>query len=71
MVEALNQTSFHMWRMVRIDVEISASVDGFSVDFGGQCRLFPDDQNVQKRNRTVWLYFHSELDGRPYTIEVA
>jgi hypothetical protein len=39
-------------------------VSGVSVDFGGQCRLFPDDENIQKTNRTAWLYFHSELDGR-------
>jgi hypothetical protein len=37
-------------------------VDGFSVDFDGQCRLFPDDYNIQERNYIVWL---SELNGRP------
>jgi hypothetical protein len=42
-----------MRRMVRFEVEMSASVGGFSVDFGDQCRTFPDDQNIQKRNRTV------------------
>jgi hypothetical protein len=52
-VKTLDQTSFHMQRMVRVEVEVSASVGGFPVDFGGQCRLFPDDQNIQKRNRTV------------------
>jgi hypothetical protein len=26
--------------MVRVEAEISASVGGFPVDFGGQCRLF-------------------------------
>jgi hypothetical protein len=62
-VKTLNQTSFHMWRMVRFEVEVSASVGGFSVDFGGQCRLFSDDRKIQKRNRTDC--FHSELDGRP------
>jgi hypothetical protein len=31
--------------MVRIEVEISVSVSGFSVDFGGQCHLLPDDEN--------------------------
>jgi hypothetical protein len=38
-----NQTSFHMCRMVRVEVELSASVGGFPVDFGGQCLPFPDD----------------------------
>jgi hypothetical protein len=33
-VQTLNQTSFHMRRMVRVDVEESASMGGFSVDFG-------------------------------------
>jgi hypothetical protein len=45
--------------------EISASVGGFAVDFGGQCRLLPDDQNIQDSDRTAWFYFHSELDGKP------
>jgi hypothetical protein len=51
--------------MVRIEVEISANVGGCSVDFGGQCRLHPDDQNIQERNLTVWPYVHGELYGRP------
>jgi hypothetical protein len=29
-----------------------------------QCRPLPDDQNIQKRDRIVWLNFHSEADGR-------
>jgi hypothetical protein len=52
-VKTLNQTSFHMQWIVRFEVEVLASVGGFSVDFGGQCCLFPDDQNVQKRNCTI------------------
>jgi hypothetical protein len=40
-------------------------VGGFPVDFGGYLRLFPDDQNIKKRNHTVWLYFHGELNGWP------
>jgi hypothetical protein len=42
-----------MRRMVGFEAEISASVSGVSVDFGGQCRLFPDDENIQKTNRTA------------------
>jgi hypothetical protein len=34
-VKTLNQTSFHMWWMVRVEVEVSASVGGFPVDLGG------------------------------------
>jgi hypothetical protein len=52
-VKTLDQTSFHMWRMVRVEVEISACVGGFPVELCGQCCLFPDDQNVQKGNHTV------------------
>jgi hypothetical protein len=40
-------------------------VSGFPVNFGDRCHLFPDDQNIQKGYPTVWLYLHSELDGRP------
>jgi hypothetical protein len=39
--------------MVRFEVEICASVGGFSVDFGGQCHVFTDNQNIQKRNFIV------------------
>jgi hypothetical protein len=42
-----------MQQMVRFEVEILASVDGFLVDFGDQCHLFPDDENIQKGNCTV------------------
>jgi hypothetical protein len=35
--------------MVRFEVEFSASVRGFSLNFGGQCPLFPDDQIIQRR----------------------
>jgi hypothetical protein len=34
-VKILNQTSFHIQWMVRVEVEILASVGGFPVDFGG------------------------------------
>jgi hypothetical protein len=48
--------------MVWKGVELSASVGGFSVDFGGQCCLSSDDQSIQERGRTAWLYLHCELD---------
>jgi hypothetical protein len=51
-MNAVNQASFHMRQMVRVQVEISASVGGFPVDFGGQC-FFPDDQNIKKGKCTV------------------
>jgi hypothetical protein len=47
-VKTLNETSFHMGRMVIFEVEISASVGGFSINLSGHCRPFPDDQNIQK-----------------------
>jgi hypothetical protein len=40
-VKTLNQTYFHMQWMVRVEVEISASVGGFPVDVGGLCHHFP------------------------------
>jgi hypothetical protein len=39
--------------MVIFEVEISAGVGGFTVNFGGQWHSFPDDQNIQKMNRMV------------------
>jgi hypothetical protein len=45
-MKTLNQISFHMHLTVRFEVEISVNVGGFSVDFGGHCRPFPDDQNI-------------------------
>jgi hypothetical protein len=52
-VKTLNQTSFHIRRMIRVEAEISANVGWVSVSFGGQCRLFPDEQNMQKENLTT------------------
>jgi hypothetical protein len=34
-VQTLNQTSFHMRQMVRVEVEVPASMDESPVDFGG------------------------------------
>jgi hypothetical protein len=42
-----------MQLMVRFEAELSAGVEGFSINFGGQCHPFSDDQNIQKRNHTV------------------
>jgi hypothetical protein len=42
-----------MRRMVRVEVEISASVGVFPIEFGGQYRLLSDDQNIKKCNRFV------------------
>jgi hypothetical protein len=39
-------------------------------NFSVQWRPFPDEQNVQKKSLTICLYFHSKVDGRPWTIEV-
>jgi hypothetical protein len=58
-VKTLNQTSFYVRWMVRIEVEILFSVGELLVNFGGQCRLIPGHQNIQKGNWTVSLYFHS------------
>jgi hypothetical protein len=45
-----------MWQMVRIETEISASVGGLSLDFGRQCRLLPDHENIQERNAARCFY---------------
>jgi hypothetical protein len=45
-VKTLDHTYFHMTWMVRVEVEISTSVGGFPVEFGGQCHPFLDDQNI-------------------------
>jgi hypothetical protein len=42
-----------MWQMDRFEVEISASVGGFSVNFIDQCHLFSDGQNIQKMEHIV------------------
>jgi hypothetical protein len=36
----------------------------FPVDFGVQCRSFPDDQHAQKQNCAVCVYFHGKLYSR-------
>jgi hypothetical protein len=48
-VKTPNQTSFHMRQTVRVEVvEISASVAGFPINFGGQCRLFLTTRTTRK-----------------------
>jgi hypothetical protein len=42
-----------MRRIVRFEAEVSASVGGFSVNYGGQCLSYPDDQNIQENIRIV------------------
>jgi hypothetical protein len=59
-----------MLQMVRTEVEISASVGGFSAHSGSQRHLPPDDENLQEMNCATRLYFHGELDGRPNAIEM-
>jgi hypothetical protein len=44
-----------MWQMVRIEVQILASVGGFSVDFGGQCHLFLDDQKEGNHTDSIFI----------------
>jgi hypothetical protein len=39
-VKTLNETSFHMQRMIRFEVEILVSVGGFPVEFGGHVFSF-------------------------------
>jgi len=34
--------------MIRPEIEVTASVIVFSIDFVVQCSTFPDDQHVQK-----------------------
>jgi hypothetical protein len=38
-----------MRHIAQFEVDVSASVSEFSVNFGGQCHPFPDDQNIQKK----------------------
>jgi hypothetical protein len=42
-----------MWQILRFEVKISTSVGRFPIDFGGQYRLFPNDQSIKKGNRTA------------------
>jgi hypothetical protein len=42
--------------MVRVEGEILDIAGGFSVEFGSQCRHLPDDQNIQEKIHTAWLY---------------
>jgi hypothetical protein len=64
-VETLNQSSFHMGRVLRFEYEIPTSMSGIFVYLCDQCCLFSDHHNIQKGNRIVRLSFHSEADGRP------
>jgi hypothetical protein len=54
-----------MQQMDRSEVEISVSVEWFSVEFDGQCRPYPDDQNIQKWIAMPDYVSISELKGMP------
>jgi len=56
--------------MIRLEVEVMAGVSGFATDFDVQCRSFPDDQHVQKRNCSLSFYFHGKFEGRSCTVDV-
>jgi hypothetical protein len=56
-VKTLGQTSFHMLRMVIVEIEVSASVGWLSADICGQRRLFPRDQNIKKRQSKCLTLF--------------
>jgi hypothetical protein len=48
-VKTLKLNLFSHVVMVRSEVEISASVGGFSINLSSQCRPFPDDQNIPEK----------------------
>jgi hypothetical protein len=52
-----------MWRIVRFEDDVSTSVCGFSVNFGGQYRPFPDDQNTQKKKHTDFISIVNWAEG--------
>jgi hypothetical protein len=51
--------------MVRIEVEILASVDGFSLDFDGQCVSFLMTRTSKEGITSSDSVFHGELNERP------
>jgi len=64
-VQTLQNSSFHVWWRIRLEIEITAGVSGFSVNFGVHCTSDSDEKHVQQRIRTVSFYFHDKPDGRP------
>jgi hypothetical protein len=54
-------------RGLRCEVEMSATVGGFPINFSGQCDISPDDRNIRKGIALS----NSISIVRPYTIEVA
>jgi hypothetical protein len=66
-MKTLNQTSFHMRRIVKFDVEISVSIGGFSLNFDGQYRPFPDDPD---RLQTFLSHLNSLRPSIQFTMEI-
>jgi hypothetical protein len=56
-----------MRRVVRIEIEISASVGGVSLNFGGQCRPFPDDP---ERLQNFLSHHNSLRPSIQFTMEI-
>ena len=63
-VQTLQNSSFHVWWTIRLEIEVTAGMSGLSVNFGVHCTSVPDDKHIQQRIRTVSFYFHGKLDGR-------
>jgi hypothetical protein len=57
-----------MWRMVRTAAEISASVRGFSVDYGCHCHSFVHEKNTQRGIAESHNNINNNSDNNPILI---
>jgi hypothetical protein len=60
---------FHVMWMFGLEVQMTC-ISRFPVHFRGQFRIPLHDQDAQERTGILSFNFHSEFDGRPYSVEM-
>jgi hypothetical protein len=53
-----------VWWTIRLEIEGTAGVSGFAINFGVQYPSVPDDQQSNNGFAPSVFYFRGKLDGR-------
>ena len=68
--QALDHTFQYFGMMVRVEVEVSISMGGFSIYRCGHPQTLSPNKNIQEGDLVILLLLHSELDRVSLAIEV-
>jgi len=68
--QALDHTFQYFGMMVRVEVEVSISVGGFSIYRCGHLQTLSPNKNIQEGNLAILLLLNSKLDRVLLAVEV-